>query len=342
MKCTYKKRISSFEILENSFGGSFPSTIKLENPPKLTVKIVEDSFIQKLIIILSGRKQFKDIYSLSWKQLKNELLDQFPDTKVLKVILSIIFPFIALKKIIKTFLGRSPYESYGYVSPFKKNTIYIISKNVQNINKIISHENIHVLQAAHGELDMDKRAMEIERVDNYCKLHTNYNVSHASFIKYLLDKNEVEARVHELVSAFYISTNQFPISRKEFLVCLLYSNGILDGLDRKVEIFSLKSQLQFCRTTPKNILDLLSEIKNHAIVMSVPSPITISTHVTADFSCIFSAINGPEELFNFISFELPTYYCNVLKLYGSKSASLKLQNEISKERERYDLIIKEK
>jgi hypothetical protein len=327
--------MSSFEILENSFGGSFPSTIKLEEPPKLTVKIVEDSFIQKLIIILSGRKQLKDIYSLSREQVKNELLEQSPDAKVLKVLIPIIFPFIALKKIIKTFLGRSPYEPYGYVSPFKKNTIYIISNHVHDINKTISHENIHVLQGHHGDLDMDKRRMDIERVDNYCKHYTSHPDNEQYFIRYLFSKVEIEARVHELVSAFYISTRQLPLSRNEFLVCLLYSNDILHSLDTKLELFSLQSQLQFCRSNPKNILDLLSEIKKHAIVMSIPSPITISTHVTTDFSCILNTINGPEALFNFISFELPTYYCNVLKLYGSKSASAKLQNEINKERELY-------
>lgn len=325
--------MSSFEILENSFGGSFPSTIKLEEPPKLTVKIVEDSFIQKLIIILSGRKQFK--------QLKNELLEQSPDTKVLKVILPIIFPFIVLK-IIKTLLGRSPYEQQGYVSPFKKNTIYIISRNVDDINKIISHENIHVLQGHHGDLDMDKRRMDIERVDNYCKHYSSCHPDEQHLIRYLFSKAEIEARVHELVSAFYISTRQFPLSRKEFLVCLLYSNDILHGLDTKLKLFSLGSQKELCRSNPKNMLDLLAEIKKHANAMSISSPITISTHVTVDFLVILNTIIEPDELFNFISFELPSYYCNVLKLYGSKSASSKLQNEINKERELYKLTIKEK
>lgn len=337
--------MSSFEILENSFGGSFPSTIKLEEPPKLTVKIVEDSFIQKLIRILSGRKQFKDIYSLSRKQFKNELLEQSPVPKVLKVILTIIFPFIAFKNTIKTVLERSPYDQHGYVSPLKKNTIYIVSRNVDDINKTISHENIHILQGHHGDLDMDKRLMDIERVDNYCKHYCSCHPEQQHLIRYYFGKAEIEARVHELVSAFYISTRQFPLSRKEFLVCLLYSNDMLhylDGKDQKLELFSLRSRKKLCRSNTKNMLDLLAEIKKHANAMSIYSPITISTHVTVEFWVILNTIIEPDELFNFISFELPSYYCNVLKLYGSKSASSKLQNEINKERELYKLTIKEK
>lgn len=339
--------MTSFEILENSFGGSFPSSIKLETPPKLPVRILEDSCIQKIIHLLSSRKQYRYLYSLALKQSKNELMEQYADTKersVLKIVLSIL-PImtwlVTFKTVFERYLRPSPHEMHGYVSPIKKNNIYLFSHKIKStgadVNQVISHENIHVLQASHGELDMVQRAMDIERVNKYCELHTNYNAKHESHVKYLFNKLEVEARVHELVSAFYISTHQFPLSRKEFLVCLLYSNGILEELDTIIEIFSLQAQLQHCRATPKNILDLLAEIKKHAVVMSIPSPITTSTHVTDDFSVILNMINGPDELFNFISFKLPTYYCNVLKLYGSKSDRIKMQNEINKERKRYDL-----
>ena len=347
MKATYKKKTTSFEILENSFGGSFPSSIKLEAPPKLPVRIVEDSFIQKIIQLLSSRKQFRYLYSLTFKQSKNKLMEQYADTKelyVLKIVLSIL-PVLAwsvtFKKLFEMLLRQSPHEMHGYVSPIKKNNIYLFSHKIKStgadVNQVISHENIHVLQASHGELDMVQRAMDIERVNKYCELHTNYNAKRESHVKYLFNKLEVEARVHELVSAFYISSRQFPLSRKEFIVCLLYSNTILEDIESTVEIFRLQWMKQRGSSDPKNLLNLLAEIKKYAIGMSITSPIKISTHCTVDLALMLNTINCPDELFNFISFKLPHYYCNVLKLYGAISASSKLQDEINKDRQIYDL-----
>ena len=345
--------MTSLEILENSFGGSIPLTIKLESPPQLTVRILEDSFIQKPIRFLSSLKYIKKTYSyLLELAMQAEELERFQKelsgTKYLYVISFLVkmvfhftFPIIFIKHFTKTWLTPSDFDILGYVSPVMKNNIYLKSKNIQRdskaVEEVISHENIHVLQSSHGEFDFDKRRIENERVDDFYEQHVNGNVKREKYFKYLFNRLEVEARIHELVSAFYTTTHQIPLSRKEFLVCLLYSNGLLDRLDSNLEIFSLKAQLQRCRSTPKDILDLLDEIKKHAIVMSIPFPISIPTKVTSEFFLLLNAINGPNELFNFISFELPTYYCNVLKLYGSESASSNLQNEIDKERELHNL-----
>lgn len=344
MKCTYKKKTSSFEILENCFGGSFPSALKLETPPKLTVEIVEDSIIQRLIDFLSSKKQFKFMYNLALRQINSDILDEYSESKHLNLIkkcVTVIFPiiggFLIFLKLIRSIITPLEIESYGHVSARRENTIIVVSNNIMkanlDINMIIGHENIHILQMDHGDVDLDKRLVEKERVKNYCEL---YDIKAHDHIKYLFDRAEVEARVHGLVSSFYISTGKLPLSRKEFLVCLLYSNDILSLLNKKLELFSLRAQLKPSLSEPKNTLELLAEIKEYAATMSITSPIAISTQLTSEFFEIICAINNSDEFFNFISFELPRYYSNVLRLYGSKSASSKLLAEINKERELYD------
>ena len=231
--------MTSLEIIENSFGGSIPITIKLESPPQLTVRILEDSFIQKTIQFLSSLKGIKKKYSYLLepaKTMQAEELERFQKE------------LSGTKYFTKTWLTPSEFDSQGYVSPVMKNNIYLKSKNIQGssraVEEIIGHENIHVLQANQGELDFDKRSIESKRVDDFYEQHVNCNIEREKSFKYLFNRLEVEARIHELVSAFYTETHQIPLSRKEFLVCLLYSNGLLDRLDSNLELFILKAQLQ--------------------------------------------------------------------------------------------------
>lgn len=340
--------MSSFAIIENSFGGAFPSTIELETPPNITVRIVEDSLLQNLIKILGCGSLFKDLYSNGTNNIKKSLLKEFTvnnEVNVIKFYFITMFSYLAsffvncwiFPKTLKRLISKSSFDIYGYISPIKKNYIYLSSKKINkdncDVNKTISHENIHILQTHIGDLDMDKRLMDKERVNQYCELYLNAKVEHQSIIKYLLSKVEIEARVHELVSAFYVETNNFPLTRKEFIVCLLYSNDILEDLSIHIQRY---------HSNHKNTVDLLDEINEQAAAMSIHSPVSISTHATVDFICILNTISSSDELFNFISFELPTYYCNVLKLYGSKSASSKLQSEINEDRQLYCFNLKNK
>lgn len=331
--------MTSFEILENSFGGSFPEVIQLENPPNLTVKIVEDSFLQDVIIFLSCFKQFRRLYSGLYKNVKKPLFGLFDETQDINfvkntfiILISAIITVIFFPKFLISVLKQSPHDFYGFISAIKKNYIYLVSKNIirdnADVNQVLSHENIHILQFKNGDLEIDKRILDIDRVNSYCDLYSNAKVKHQAIVKYLLSKIEIEARVHELVSAFYVETQHFPQTRKEFLVCLLYSNDILKDLSQNIQCYHSDST---------KLLDLLVEIKNEAADMKISSPIRVSTHATVDFTCILNIINNSDELFNFINFELPTYYSNILKLYGSNSANSKLQNEIEQERKQYDL-----
>ncbi len=180
------------------------------------------------------------------------------------------------------------------------------------------------MQTHRGDLKSSTRSIDIERVNQYCKRYTKVKAEYQLFIRYLLSKAEVEARVHEIVSAFYTATGKFPCTRKEFIVCLVYSNDVLKNLSLK---------LQDNPSESKKILSLLEEIEVVAADMSIHSSVKTLTKASSDFCVIFFAINSFEKLFNFISYELPIYYCNVLKLYGSESFSSKLESEINHERE---------
>jgi hypothetical protein len=339
VKYAYKKTMSSFEILENSFGGSFPSAIELEAPPNISVTIAEGNFIQNLIIALGCIKQFRTLHSFAvckFKTLYKKSSAVTADTNLMETsfinIVSHIVAFCTFPRAICGVFKKSEYEPYGETSSFMKNHIYLYSKNIQkigiNVNQVIGHENIHILQIHNGDLDIAKRVLDKERVNRYCELNLRANIEHQSKIKYLLSKVEIEARVHELVSGFYIITQHLPINRKEFLVCLLSSDEIVENLIIIIHTQYSKSKI---------LMDLLSEIKKYSVVMSIDYPVAIRTDLLSDITGILMNINSSQQLFNFISFELPSYYCNVLKLYGSNSASSKLQNEINKERQIHDL-----
>ena len=235
--------------------------------------------------------------------------------------------FIYLRLFAGQFEKPHDYE-YGRTSPFTKNRIYLISKNIhresKDVYKTISHENIHILQCHNGDFDFENRLIERQRAKQYCKEYLRSDIKSDGYLEYLLEKVEVEARVHELVSAFYIETQHFPISRKDFLVCLFYSNDVLEHLHLTLEKYHPKS---------KKVSSLLNDISKLAITHSITSPINTTTDATVDFSVIFNSLNNTDQLFDFINFELPRYFCNVLKLYGDRSISAKLQIEINKELE---------
>jgi len=342
-----KKKISSFEIIENSFGGSFPSCVKLETQPDLTVNILEDTFTQDIIKLLSCKDAIRNIYKHqqntdnTLKVDHQRLLEETSETKLgtklanflYKSALPAIVHVFLFVKFIPIIFKPDDFELLAHVSPIMKNNIYLKSKVIQesgrDIDQVISHENIHVLQYQGGSFDIAKAVKDKERVDTYIKHYLNDGTKKRHrYFQYIFSKVEIEARVNELVCAFYISTTRMPLSQKDFLVCLIFSNDILDFLN---------SSKQFGASMPQNILNLLDEIKEHAAVMSITSPIVTPTPVTLDFKLILMAFNDPEELFKFISFELPSYYCNVLKLYGSESVSSKIQNEINQERELFGL-----
>ena len=76
----------------------------------------------------------------------------------------------------------------------------------------------------------------------------------------------------------------------------------------------------------------LDEVKINAEKISIFEPVQTSTYSTLDFCDIFNDINTMQELIDFISYGLPTYYANVLKLYGCITASEKLHRQINEDR----------
>jgi hypothetical protein len=332
VKLTYKKNASCLEILENSYGGAFPSALTLEAPPNISIKIREESFIQFLFKCLGILRGFRVMYCHSLRLMSEFAVSAsntggFKNKYLISTLSHIAAIFIYLRLFGGQFEKPHDYE-YGRTSPFTKNRIYLISKNIyrenKDVYKTISHENIHILQCHNGDFDFENRLFERQRAKQYCRKYLRSDIKSDGYLEYLFEKVEVEARVHELVSAFYIETQFFPVTREELLVCLFYSNDVLEHLHLTLGKYHPKS---------KTILSLLNDISDKAIAYSISSPIKTSTDATVDFSVIFNSINNTDQLFDFIKFELPRYFCNVLNLYGARSISLKLQNEIIKERE---------
>lgn len=323
MKGFHKQKISSFQIIKNSYGGELPAGLESDHPPKTVITVTDFTKWQSFLLFFLSLINIQIIaifFSSITKQIKTHDLLAI----IFYPLFILISPYIFVKFAKKT-SSKSKFETLGFISPVRSKRIYVSVDLIKEMNieisDVISHENIHCLQYLCGDLSHKNRMIDKERVQNYCKIHMNTEEQYKPKMCYLLSKVEIEARVHELVSTFYTKTNEVILTRENFIVSLIYSNDVFDTLNSM-------SSYDKSQKMPK----FLDEVKINAEKISIFEPVQTSTYSTLDFCDIFNDINTMQELIDFISYGLPTYYANVLKLYGCITASEKLHRQINEDR----------
>jgi hypothetical protein len=162
----------------------------------------------------------------------------------------------------------------------------------------ISHEHIHLLQHDDSE-DRLRHARSPER------FLSNKGLAEP-FLFYLLEANEVEARLHESVLSFYRVHRRLPMTVPAFL-------GMLAGSQQLGEWVSLV--LERGGVT----FDRLEE----------PYPERGSTY-TEQLEFIFPYIDTPELMRRFITEVLTVMYGNLLRYYGDETASGAFLSDIAR------------
>ena len=225
-----------------------------------------------------------------------------------KVFLWIGLSFIFIASSLN-FIRTAPKNSFGFFAPIRRDECEIIikvrkaAKEGMNAASIISHEHIHLLQnKAHHKKDTSREFICSDDKIFTEKIRVHELLPH---IKYVLEKNEVEARLHELVVSFYRAHKELPMSISGFL-------GILAGnkeLGQLVSEILKKAQLYFDPVLFEFVdRDNIQTRDIHLVLISMPDDVMLK----------------------FITEVLPVMYGNLLNYYGDQVASSKFTSQISR------------
>lgn len=139
---------------------------------------------------------------------------------VKRVLISLILGQMLVVKIAKVIRhGRTKPNGLGLLVPMLKNESQIIIKTGRHLHKsdapTVSHEHIHLLQ--HKNPESHNRHVRSPQA-----LLSEKGLA-MPFLLYLLEKKEVEARLHESVLSYYRAHHQLPVTVSVFLGLLASS-----------------------------------------------------------------------------------------------------------------------
>ena len=198
--------------------------------------------------------------------------------------------------------SRKKRNVLGLFMPYFKDELQIIVKSQGHLNKgeaaIISHEHIHLLQYRNPE-------SHSRRVKSPQTLLTAEGLADR-FTLYILEKMEVEARLHESVLSFYRAHHYLPTTVSEFLGLLASSKTI--GLH-------VTSILENGDVTFQRDQGTYSDREGRPV---------------EHLGWILMDIKTPELQRRFITEVMPVMYGNMLKYYGDDAASRQFLSNIDR------------
>ncbi len=241
----YEESRSSKCQLDKDFGCFPPSPISAKKfgSEFVVVKIRGLGRIYPYILNVKRLWRTKDIsevpeaYHECWKQLLS-VKDEFTDVrnkltsmtntiggKILLVIFLIIVTPIIIPMIFWKFLlfviknYHINEKSGGYFIPLftDENRIMINNSRFKNmdVEVVVTHEHIHMLQHMNKEVSCkNSKCAEILLADEW----RNDNI-----LLYILEKKELEARLHEIVISYYRNNHRLPVTTEGFIELLASS-----------------------------------------------------------------------------------------------------------------------
>ena len=207
-------------ILENDFTNFPPKPLGTSTIKPVDVKIKKyTKYVQfkknlKNINIIVNSKinksEDKTIYGLFLNEFDLELISsslvKMTDIKLILIFFKLISPVWALIMIARK--KNSSFMTKGLVDSFHQNTIFYMSKPEEHI---ISHENIHILQARSlSNMYALIKFNPNKVIDEYQDDSGIYTTEIKKYLKYLCKQSELEARLHELVVSIYRREGRLP------------------------------------------------------------------------------------------------------------------------------------
>lgn len=202
---------------------------------------------------------------------------------------------------IQKLKSKSTKKFNGYFNPLIGTGSQIVINSRFHVKKddapTVSHEHLHVLQFRNPSNHFQKAQLP----DDF--FYEEYRSD--SQLIYLMKKNEVEARLHEVILSFYRAHRHLPVTVSGFLGLI----GACEHCGNEVSsIFKIykKSFHQYEKYPARD-----------------PGPIE-------QLEDIFISIGNFDILFKFITEVLPVMYGNLLKYYGSDEYSKNYMAEIER------------
>lgn len=220
-----------------------------------------------------------------------------PDSGTSKTTCTFLAPHSLMRLLIARSLWKfeaSHKSGLAYVLPISScdNQITLLGKihrKPERIAAVLSHEHLHLLQNARG-------VSHIKEVFNPHQV-LNSECVHERTMLYLLERREVEARLHELVLSHYRSCRSLPQSLDTFLTMLA------DWAD------------------VGELLAHYAEIDGTAMNSSGTSFHPRSTEFSEELANMLELLKDQNATKRFVCEVLPIMYANLLRYYGDAPAS---------------------
>lgn len=220
--------------------------------------------------------------------------------------------FITYKLLGISLRRLKQFESeYGSVSSlfYEKQTEVKINTNKKykesnNIEYIVTHEHIHVMQNLHQGID-SVTLFEIQTKPKLASvINTDIEDYKYSFISYLYTDHELEARLQELVLSGYRELGVLPANKLEFICFICRNMDVFSTFDNNDEI------IEYCES-------------NISIDFSAYS--CRSKEIGSDVFLIFNTLESDEIRMRFISEVLFIMYSNLITYYGDLKLAQQLR-----------------
>lgn len=256
------------------------SKIQTQNSPEF--KAVKEYFEQ---VNLFSVKISKALHIKNEKILLNYLLYLF----------SVFLTFILFIKL------NNKKNGLGYhLSFFQDERVVTIkngTKSKVNPDSVVSHEHLHFLQHLNSENNRIMRFPEIVLPETKRK---------DRFLLYIYEKNELEARLHEIVLSYYRFKKMLPVTKKEFF-------ELLGGSKFFGEIV--------VPTLKINGIDIQDNDFEYP---------ARETEWEIQLGSIFLYTTNSDIDFRIITEILPVMYGNLLRYYGDTETSFNFSKEIER------------
>lgn len=282
------------------FSDADTQRIKGENADSITAMIqqfrllkepVKNSFLQLVSVINS-------------KNIASRIVLRILLTLLVLLLLPIALFFIIYKAFkLLLLISKKLGKSYGYYSILPKK-VPVIFFNTDNLSKLkvlhdaaISHEHIHVLQHCIGSnvigsVDMDKH---LQFADSILKDADKGD----PYIHYLMQRNETEARLHEIVLSYYRVVQKLPTSYQGFIELICRFGAFYN-------VFVVKAGSVVARLSDGFLpIDELEVREQHFFM---------------EFYCILRGMVNEEMLTRYTLEVMPMLYSNLLLLYAGEAA----------------------
>jgi hypothetical protein len=199
--------------------------------------------------------------------------------------------------------------SLGFFAPLRKDEYEIviktgsIAKNRLDEASMISHEHIHLLQ--HKEVYITAYSRVVTWPDDQLFTESAQANANLTRLKYILERHEVEARLHELVVSFYRTHKNLPLNVPHFLALLAASNQLGWLVSGLLTLANIQIDPPFIEFVER---DMMQAKDLEMVMLSMPDELVV----------------------RFITEVLPVMYGNLLKYYGDDAVSRNFLSQISR------------